>query len=408
MQKIQIQFRGWGQSWPLGTVASNGADVLFEYAPEACAKGVEFSSIRMPLRAEAYRDYPREQLQLPGLIADALPDGWGLNLMDRFFRKHFDKRPHEISALDRLAFIGDRAMGAFSFAPATKVSLAPEDIKLVELAEQVQQVVADKDTAALKQLVLVGGSPHGARPKALVRYDQQSESISTLVDAPGAPWLVKFPGAREHKEVSAIEHVYSEMARKCGLDIPATRHFELGKTMAAFGIERFDRFKDMRVPIHTLAGALNSNFRVPNTDYATLLRTTRALTHSEVEVFKAYERCVFNVIFNNRDDHTKNFSFRMDESLTWELSPCYDLTYCPGPGGEHQMTVAGEGRNPSKNHLLQLARTNGVDPASARDAIEKIAGIAVQFKSIARNYPIRGATRTEITRVINGNCDRMA
>ena len=140
----------------------------------------------------------------------------------------------------------------------------------------------------------------------------------------------------------------------------------------------------------------------------TLLRTTRALTHSEVEVFKAYERCVFNVIFNNRDDHTKNFSFRMDESLTWELSPCYDLTYCPGLGGEHQMTIGGEGRNPSKKHLLQLARTNGIAPASAQDVIERIAGIAVQFKNIARNYPIRGATRTEITRVINGNCDRMA
>jgi serine/threonine-protein kinase HipA len=299
-------------------------------------------------------------------------------------------------------------MGAFSFAPATKVSSTPEDMKLVELAEQIQQVVADKDTAALKQLVLVGGSPHGARPKALVQYDEQSASISTLVNAPGTPWLVKFPGAKENKEVCAIEHVYSEMARKCGLDVPATRYFELGKTMAAFGIERFDRFKGMRVPIHTLAGALNINFRVPSTDYETLLRTTRALTHSEVEVFKAYERCVFNVVFNNRDDHTKNFSFRMDESLTWELSPCYDLTYCPGLGGEHQMTVGGEGRDPAKKHLLQLARTNGINPASAQDVIEKIVSIALQFKNMAKNYPIRGATRTEITSAVNKNCDRMA
>jgi serine/threonine-protein kinase HipA len=408
MQKIQIQFCGWGQSWPLGLIASDGSEVLFEYSPEACAKGVEFSSVRMPLRADAYRGYPREQLQLPGLIADALPDGWGLLLMDRFFHKNFQKRPHEISALDRLAFIGDRAMGALSFAPATDVSPTPKDMKLVELAEQIQQVVADKDTAALKQLVLVGGSPHGARPKALVQYDVQSGSISTLVNAPGAPWLIKFPGARENKEACAIEHVYSEMARQCGLDIPATRHFELGKTMAAFGIERFDRFKGMRVPIHTFAGALNTDFRVPNTDYETLLRTTRALTHSEVEVFKAYERCVFNVVFNNRDDHTKNFSFRMDEFFAWALSPCYDLTYCPGLGGEHQMTVAGEGRSPAKKHLLQLANSNGIDAASACNVIEKIVVVAQQFKRMARNYPIRGATRTEIASAISTNCDRMA
>lgn len=408
MQKIQIQFCGWGQSWPLGAVASDGAEVLFEYSPEACAKGVEFSSVRMPLRAEAYRGYPREQLQLPGLIADALPDGWGLLLMDRFFRKNFDKRPHEISALDRLAFIGDRAMGALSFAPATDVSLTPQDMKLVELAVQIQRVVADKDTAALEQLVLVGGSPHGARPKALVQYDVQSESISTLVSAPGTPWLVKFPGAGENREVCAIEHVYSEMARQCGLDIPATRHFELGKKMAAFGIERFDRFKGMRVPIHTVAGALNTDFRVPGTDYETLLRTTRALTHSVVEVFKAYERCVFNVVFNNRDDHTKNFSFRMDESLAWALSPCYDLSYCTGPGGEHQMTVGGEGRNPARKHLLQLAHGNGIDPALAQGVIEKTVAVAQQFKHMARNYPIRAATRTEIANAISKNCDRMA
>jgi serine/threonine-protein kinase HipA len=408
MQKIQVEFHGWGQSWPLGQVASDGSQVLFEYSPEARAKGVEFSRIRMPLTADAYRNFPREQLQLPGLIADALPDGWGLLLMDRFFRKNFNKRPHEISALDRLAFIGDRAMGALSFAPATDVALIPQDLKLVELAKEIQQVVADKDTAALKQLILVGGSPQGARPKALVQYDMQSGSISTLAHAAGSPWLVKFPGEKEHKEVCAIEHLYSEMARRCNLDVPATRHFDLGPKTAAFGIERFDRFNRMRVPIHTLAGALNIDFRAPNASYQTLLRATRALTLSEIEVRKAYERCVFNVVFNNRDDHTRNFSFRMDNSLAWTLSPCYDLTYCPGPGGQHQMDVEGEGLHPAKRHLLQLAGSNGIDRAWAQDVIEKIVAVALQFENEAKDYPIRRATRTGIAAAIQENCVRMA
>lgn len=408
MQKIQVQFRGWGQSWPLGELASEGYQVLFEYSPEARTKGIEFSKIHMPLTADAYQDFPREQLQLPGLIADALPDGWGLYLMDRFFRKHFNKQPHEISALDRLAFMGDRTMGAFTFAPATDVVLTPQDMALTELANEIQQAVADKDTAALKELLLIGGSPHGARPKALVQYDAQTESISTLADAPGMPWLVKFPGAREHKEVCAIEYLYSEMARKCNLDMPATKHFALGEKTAAFGIERFDRYGGMRVPIHTLAGALNINFRIPNSSYQTLLRTTRALTLSEVEVFKAYERCVFNVVFNNRDDHTKNFSFRMNNAWAWELSPCYDLTFCPGPGGQHQMDVEGEGLHPAKKHLLQLATSNGIARTSAQEVIERIVAVALQFKNVAKNHPIRPATRNEITRAINENCGRMA
>lgn len=362
----------------------------------------------MPLAAGSYRDFPREQMQLPGLIADALPDGWGLLLMDRFFRQHLNKRPHEISALDRLAFIGDRAMGALSFAPATDVALPPQDLKLVELANEIQQVVEDKETAALRQLVLLGGSPHGARPKALVQYDERSGIISTLDDAAGRPWLVKFPDGSEHKEVCAIERLYSEMARQCKLDIPATKYFDIGPKMAAFGIERFDRCDGQKVPIHTLAGVLNVNFRVPDTGYDTLLRTTRALTLSEAEVVKAYERCVFNVVFNNRDDHTKNFSFRMDESFAWKLSPCYDLTYCAGPGGYHQMDVVGEALHPAKSHLLQLATTNGIDRSRALDTIQKIVDVASEFKRLAKDYPIRRTTVNDIARAIQHNCARMA
>lgn len=407
MQKLTVQFCGWGQSWPLGYVASDSDEVLFEYSPEARAKGVEFSRIRMPLSGQAYKDFPRAQHQLPGLLADALPDGWGLLLMDRFFKKHFQKRVHEISALDRLAFIGSRALGALSFSPATDIALTSHDVRLLDLAKEIELVIADKDTEALKQLILLGGSPHGARPKVLVQYDATSEIISTLDTGAGAPWLIKFPGQDEHKEVCAIEHAYSETARRCGLNVPATRYFALGPKTAAFGIERFDRAHGMRVPIHTLAGALNIDFRLPNASYETLLRTTRALTLSETEVFKAYERCVFNVVFNNRDDHTKNFSFRMDESLTWMLAPCYDLSYCPGPAGHHQMDVDGESLHPAKVHLLGLAQRNGIDLARARRSIETMVSMALTFDGILKDYPIRKATRADIASAVAKNCARM-
>jgi serine/threonine-protein kinase HipA len=407
MQKINVHFCGWGQNWPLGELASHGTELLFEYSKEALTRGVEFSKVRMPLTAKPYSEFPREQMQLPGLIADSLPDGWGLLLMDRFFSKNFRKESHEISPLDRLAFIGNRAMGALSFTPATEIGLTPQDMRLVELAQEIQQVIADKDTTALKQLVLIGGSPHGARPKALVQYDVSSGAISTLETAAGTPWLVKFPGETEHKEVCAIEDMYSKMAYACGLEMPATRHFDLGPKTAAFGIERFDRVNGMRVPTHTLAGVLNTNFRVPNTGYETLLRTTRALTLSSVEVRKAYGRCVFNVVFNNRDDHTKNFSFRMNESLEWELSPCYDLTYSPGPGGYHQMDVKGESMFPAKEHLLRLAASNDIDAQHAKEVIDRTVAIALQFKSEAKGQPIRKATQTVIIDAINKNCARM-
>ena len=408
MKKLTVFFCGWGQHWPLATLAESGRHLLFEYSPEALSRGIELSPRHLKLRAAAYGDFPDYQSRLPGLVADALPDGWGLLLMDRFFSKHFRREPHQVSPLDRLTFLGERAMGALAFEPATDTILETPDLELLALAREVQAVVADRDTAALKQLLVLGGSPQGARPKALVQYDAAAGSVSTRNDAPGTPWLVKFPGRHEHREVCAIESCYAPLARECGLDMPRTRYFDLGPRHAAFGIERFDREDGMRVPMHTLAGALHADFRLPGVSYQTLLRATRLFTHSEREVEKAFERCVFNVVFHNRDDHAKNFSFRMDHACRWKLAPCYDLSYCEGPGGEHQMDVEGEGREPGRPHLMRLAASNSLDAAWAATAIDRVAAVAGQFGTICKDYPIRPATRQRMVRAVEANRRRVA
>lgn len=407
MKKIEIHFAGWGQNWPLGTIADNGTELLFEYSRECIAKGIEFSPRHLPLGPGAYRHFPAHQGGLPGLVADALPDGWGLLLMNRFFKKHFGLDAPLISPLDRLAFIGTRAMGALVFVPATDLPLEPADATLIELAAEVKSVTEGRDNEALKRLVLLGGSPQGARPKVLVQYDQENGAVSTRENAAGTPWLVKFPSRGEHKEVCAVENLYAELARACGLDMPATQYFDLGKEMSAFGIERFDRNAGMRVPIHSLAGALHADFRMPDSSYQTYLRMTRFMTRSETEVQKAFERAAFNVIFNNRDDHTKNFAYRMDRNLSWKLAPCFDLTFSAGPGDEHQMDIEGEGSTPGRTHLLQLAGSNSLDLARAAGTIDRMASVAANFKAMAKEHPIRPSTRNTMAAAVGENCRRV-
>jgi serine/threonine-protein kinase HipA len=406
MKRLEVFFCGWGERWLLGTLAESGQNLLFEYSPAALAHGIEFSPRYLKLRSETYADFPPYLRKLPGLIADSLPDGWGLLVMDRLFRS-MGLKPETVSPLDRLALIADRGMGAFTFEPAAGIDLEPVEIQLLELAHDVQDVIEGRETDALKHLVLLGGSPHGARPKALVQYDPARGAVSTLDNAPGKPWLIKFPGQGEHKEVCAIEHLYAHLAALCGLEMPETRYFDLDSKMAAFGIERFDRQQGMRVPIHSLAGLLHADIAVPNASYQVLLRATRMMTNSEAEVRKAFERCVFNVAFNNRDDHTKNFSYRMDETFSWKLAPCYDLTYNVGPHGYHQMDIEGEALNPGRPHLLQLARTNGLPSGWAEETVGRIVDVASRFATLAKKYPIRQATRAEIARRIDGNCARM-
>lgn len=402
MKKINVFYAGWGEHWHLGTLADDDRSLLFEYSNEALAQGLEFSPLKLKLRVEAYGDFPDHLMRLPGFIADALPDGWGMLLMDRLFQQEgYDTR--RISPLDRLSFIGHRALGALDFEPAHTETPYPDAVQLAALAEQSQLVLADVDTAALRQLALMGGSPQGARPKVLVHWDRVTGQMSTIPTPSSLPWMVKFQARQEHKEVCAIEDLYATLARDCGLDMPATHYFDLSPELAGFGIQRFDVDAGMRVPTLTLAGLLHADFRRPEVDYLTFLRATGFLTKDKRDVAKAFERTVFNVVFHNRDDHAKNFSFRLNKARQWQLAPCYDLTFNPGPGGEHSMAVQGFGKEIRRATLLELAQKAGLDVIVSGQVIDRMRQVADKFDEHAKQHPIRKVTVGELSKYITAN-----
>jgi serine/threonine-protein kinase HipA len=298
-------------------------------------------------------------------------------------------------------------MGALTYEPTQS---PPQEKTLVELsllAKDTQTVLSGEDTATLRQLVLLGGSPQGARPKVLANYDLRGQLVSTCAARGYVPWIFKFPNAEDHKEVCALEALYADLARICDLDMPDTRHFDLGRGLAAFGAARFDVEEGMRVPVHSLAGALHADFRVPAVDYTTLLRATRLFTRDEREVLKAFERAAFNVLFNNRDDHSKNFSFRLGRDLQWRLAPCYDLTFSEGAGGEHQMDVCGEGRHITRALMLQLASQGGLSPKLAAQSLDRIVAQSGRFRALTSQWEIRRATVEAVTSAIEANRVRL-
>lgn len=406
MKKIRVIYAGWGERFALGTLADDGRDLLFEYSKEALERGLELSPHKLPLKEQTYGDFPSHQLRLPGLISDALPDGWGMLLMDRLFRRQ-GRRSDQVSPLDRLALMGENTMGALTFEPPEDYSLEQNDVQLLQLARQTRAVLDDESEDLLRKMIRMGGSPHGARPKVLVNFERSTNRMTNSEQGAGVPHLVKFPAAQEHKEVCAIETMYARIAKECGIKMPPAEHFDLSRDLAAFGIERFDRSDGMRIPMHTAAGAAHVDFRIPQLDYVNLLRLTRRMTSDEREVVHAFERCVFNVVFNNRDDHSKNFSFLMGNDDRWKLSPAYDLSFSEGPSGEHQMDICGEAREPGRTHLLQLAKKSGVSTKAAEQAIERIAELSLRLKEFAEEFPVRKATVKLIEASVNRNRDRL-
>ena len=408
MRTVRVHYQGWGENWPLGTLADDGQRVLFEYSPQALNEGLSLSPRHLPLQKQTFSEFPAHQWQLPGLFADSLPDGWGMLLMDRVFRKQ-GLRPEQCSPLDRLSFVGHRGLGALTYEPDTPMGEWPDAVDLLALAQETALVLQGEDTQTLQRLAMLGGSPQGARPKVLVFYDPQAGLISTTPMPTGSGWLVKFQALGEHKEVCAIEAFYAQLARACGLDMPDTHVFDLSTQKAALGIERFDLAQGQRVPIHSLAGFLHADFRIPSAvDYTTFLRATRMITCDEREVQKAFERAVFNVLFHNRDDHPKNMAYRLDAQRHWKLAPCFDLTYSQGPSGEHQMDVCGEGLNIQRSHLMQLAQTGGLDARWAAQRLDGMLGVVDQWRELVSEFDIRRTTVRTLQQAVQKQRSRLS
>lgn len=391
-EQVKVFYEGWGERWHWGTLISSIALtgrplIAFEYSNEARRRGLELSSYKLPLAGPPLRrDFPDHQLQLPGPVYDALPDGWGMLLMDRMFRRR-GINAARIGPLQRLAYIGGNAMGAMTFEPVAPEGEAPQvHIPLEQLSAEVQEVLHGEGGEFLQTLLLVGGSPQGARPKALVYRDPRSGVFTTAVTPGFEAWLIKFPAREEHAEVCAIEMVYAECLRRCGIETPDTQYFSLPNGLAAFASKRFDRHDGLRVPMQSLAAFTGANYQTAGSlDYVNFLRATRLCTNDVRQMAVAFERAVFNVAFNNRDDHPKNFAYIMSPDGQWRLAPAYDVTFCEGPNGYHQMDVMGEALEISRADLLRLAEEAEVQHGDASLAIGRICDVASQFTEIANS-----------------------
>ena len=395
LEQVNVYYEGWGERWLWGTLMSTTVltgrpQVVFEYSNEARQRGLELSFLTLPLHGpQLRRDFSAHQLSLPGPVYDALPDGWGMLLMDRLFRSR-GLTTARIGALERLTYIGSNAMGAMSFEPVVAEGQEPQaHISIELLANKVQEVLHGDGAEFIQKLLLVGGSPQGARPKALIYRDPQAGTFTTAVTPDFEAWLVKFPAKDERAEVCAIEMVYAECLRLCGIPTPDTQYFSLPNGLAAFASKRFDRQDGQRVPMQSLAAFTGADYRSPGAlDYVNFLRATQICTNDVREKAFAFERAVFNVAFNNRDDHPKNFAYLMSSTGQWKLAPAYDVTFCEGPSGYHQMDVMGEALTIGRTAMLRLAEEAEVSAEIAAGIIDRFCDVAGQFASIAeRLYP---------------------
>ncbi|MEP9404326.1 type II toxin-antitoxin system HipA family toxin [Sphingomonas sp. VNH70] len=384
-QPLQVALHGEA---PAARVAMAGGLAQLEWTGHAIADARRLSPLYYPpepgLQAARTCDFDG----LHGFLADSLPEGWGALLMRRRLAA-LGVDMGRLSALDRLALVGDHGRGALTFAPATTPKAETDGIDLDALAAESRAILRGEGGALGDLLADLGGASGGARPKVHVGFGPGGAiAVGDGELPPGyAAWIVKFRASADPVDIGPLEQAYAAMARAAGLTIGETRLIPARDGPPWFATRRFDRPGDgRRVHMVSLAGAIEAPPHVAGAiDYDLFLRATRAITRDEGDVVEAFRRMVFNVLAGNRDDHSRQHAYLMDDAGDWHLAPAYDLTFSDGPGGEHDLAVAGEGAMPTRRHVDRVAQAHGIAPKRVAAIVEQVADAVAGWQVAARD-----------------------
>lgn len=339
----------------VGTLAKTPDRVVaFEYDSEWLNNGFSISPFSLPLIKKVFIPKYDPFGGLFGVFNDSLPDGWGRLLVDRLFLKN-KINPNEIDNLNRLAVVQESGMGALTYKLEHRFESGNNISDYDILAQECSKILESQNSENLDEIFNLGGSSGGARPKILTSIDNED-------------WIIKFPSSSDPKNIGEKEYQYSLCAKDCGINMTETRLFPSKICSGYFGIKRFDRKNGKKVHMVSVSGLLETSHRLPNLDYNTLMKLTLELTRNYQDIEQLFRLMCFNVFAHNRDDHSKNFSFLFDDTKKeWHLSPAYDLTYSFSFNGEHATTINGEGKNPTLDDILAVAKNIGLKEKFAKD-----------------------------------------
>jgi len=347
---------------------------VFKFDSSFLDKGLDISPLQMSVNSPAGKagipmrgGNPKDLFKgLPSVFADSLPDHWG-NSIFRAWAKEHGISMKSITPVDLLAFVGKRAMGALEYHPSL-VEYEDEacDVNVQELYMFARSVLDEKanltfssDRELLWQdLVKLGTSPGGKRPKALIAIDRTTGEVKSgqaLLPPEFDYYILKYDNESDAFPYARMEYVYWRLCRDAGIEISDSelRRFD---TASHFITRRFDRGPEGKVHMQSLLAMAGDV-----TSYEEAFDTMRNLDLGYKDFEQLYMRMVFNVLAGNIDDHARNFSFIMDRTGKWSLAPAYDMVYSIDPSvlevqkGQF-LSVCGKKSGITREDLIRFGR----------------------------------------------------
>ncbi|MDF1575699.1 MAG: type II toxin-antitoxin system HipA family toxin [Bacteroidales bacterium] len=422
----------WGEFAGAVRWDKNNQLASFQYDDKFLGKGYDLSPIKMPVR-DGSRIYSFPELRkskdeqtsafngLPGLLADSLPDKYGNQLINVWLAQN-GRPPDSMNPVEKLCFIGARGMGALEFEPgrfkAGKRTFPVEIKSLVEIAQRMlseregfEVNLPEDEQKAVSEILKIGTSAGGGRPKALIAFNKNSGEVrsgQTVAPKGFDHWLIKLDGVSDVQFGSShgfgrVEYAYYRMAKDCQIQMMDSELLE-EHGRAHFMTRRFDREgTGTKHHVHTWSGIQHFDYNnLYAYSYEQLFQTMRQLKMTYPEAEQMFRRMVFNVLASNNDDHAKNFSFLLKQNGHWELAPAYDLCYSYDPENvwvsQHTLSINGKHRGINRNDLMTVATINNIKGGG--NIISEIQELVCSWEKYAKEAEVLSKLRTDITKTL--------
>ncbi|OQX09983.1 MAG: toxin HipA [Desulfobulbaceae bacterium A2] len=416
----------WGRTIGAVSLADQAATATFEYDRAFLRSGIEVAPLMMPLSSRLYSFpslHPETFHGLPGLLVDSLPDRFGNVLIDAWLARS-GRLPESFNAVERLCYTGSRGMGALEYAPATRLA-APgaSRIEVDTLVALASEVLTHRNNlqgwfhqegkkTALQDILRVGTSAGGARAKAVIAWNPQTNEVRSGQVQAGSGfeyWLMKFDGVSDNRDkeladpkgYGAIEHAYYRMAVDAGIAMSPSRLFE-ENGRRHFMTKRFDRLDGGgKLHMQSLCGMAHYDFNQAGAyGYEQALQAIRRLGLPMAAIEEQFRRMVFNIVARNQDDHVKNIAFLMDRSGNWSLSPAFDMTYSYQPSGKwtssHQMTMNGKRSGFTLEDFKACAKSASMKRGRAETIMDDVRDVVARWRDYADESRVNPEQRDKI------------
>lgn len=425
IQKIEV--RMWDML--VGELAIDDSGFgYFRYADEFITSGLNPAPITMPVKKGVTYSFkslnPETFKGLPGMISDSLPDAFGDNLLDIYFREKGVKNQANIQLL-KLCYVSHKAIGALEFVPALKIEGQSNELQIADLSYIVDQLISSKkglslgDLNKIQDIISISSSLGGAAPKAVLGINFETNLIKPgNIQLPKGYeyWIIKFDAIKQGSQIDVnepmgftnVEYVYHLMAKKAGIQMTECKLFQDGERQH-FLTKRFDRVEGKKVHIQTLhAIAHMDSYKTWNIDMYFRVMTRLKLAYKDHE--QMYRRVVFNALSGNTDTHTKNTSFMMFEDGSWHLTPCYDVICSvsikfKSTTENHKTTINGKYKNFTYTDLMKVAERNGIKQAPK--IIKEVVNSLSDWKMLAEENGVKEDYKEHVQEVIDENINTL-